>query len=297
MTLNPDARPDTGQVRDVGRAGGGLGGLPIPIPRGPVGLIVLALLVIGGLVGGNSLLGDGGGDPGDGTLSCPAGAQQDVKCRNALYVTSIQNYWRTALPQTFFEQYRDSDTVFFEQAVNTACGAADSGVGPFYCPEDELIYIDVSFWNELATRFGAEGQFAQPYVLAHEYGHHVQDLLGIEADMRAKMQRDPANQNAYSVFLELQADCFAGIWTRHATQTTDAGGRPIFTQLTDADIAQALDAAAAVGDDAIQKQMGGSVDESKFTHGSSEQRQHAFNTGYTSGDPKVCTTMNLEGGP
>ena len=297
MTLNPDARPDTGQVRDVGRAGGGLGGLPIPIPRGPVGLIVLALLVIGGLVGGNSLLGDGGGDPGDGTLSCPAGAQQDVKCRNALYVTSIQNYWRTALPQAFFEQYRDSDTVFFEQAVNTACGAADSGVGPFYCPEDELIYIDVSFWNELATRFGAEGQFAQPYVLAHEYGHHVQDLLGIEADMRAKMQRDPANQNAYSVFLELQADCFAGIWTRHATETTDASGQPIFSQLTDADIAQALDAAAAVGDDAIQKQMGGSVDESKFTHGSSEQRQHAFKIGYSSGDPKACTTTSLQGGP
>jgi predicted metalloprotease len=297
MTLNPDARPDTGQVRDVGRRGGGPGGRPIPIPRGPVGLIVLTLLVIGGFLGGNSLLGDDGGDPGDGTLSCPSGAQQDVKCRNALYVTSIQNYWQTALPQSYSVQYQNSDTIFFDQAVNTGCGAADNGVGPFYCPVDDLIYIDVSFWNELATRFGAEGQFAQPYVLAHEYGHHVQDLLGIEADMRAKMQRDPANRNAYSVFLELQADCFAGVWARHATETTDASGRPIFTELTDADIAQALDAAAAVGDDAIQKQMGGSVDESKFTHGSSEQRQHSFTTGYSSGNPQACTSTSLEGGP
>ena len=156
--------------------------------------------------------------------------------------------------------------------MNTGCGAADSGVGPFYCPEDDLIYIDVSFWNELATRFGADGEFAQPYVLAHEYGHHVQDLLGTEARVRRQMERDPARQNELSVALELQADCYAGVWTNHATQTTDASGRPIFTQLTDADIDQALEAAAAVGDDAIQKKMGGTVDESQFTHGSSEQR-------------------------
>jgi uncharacterized protein len=290
MTLNPDARPDTGQVRDVGRGGGpGIGGLPIPIPRGPVGLILLAVLVIGGLIGGNSLLGEGS-DPGDETLSCPVGAQEDVKCRNALYVTSIQNYWQSALPQAYGVAYRQSDTVFFEQAVMTECGPADSGVGPFYCPLDELIYIDVSFWNELANRFGADGAFAQAYVLAHEYGHHVQDVLGIEARVRDQMERDPANRNEYSVALELQADCLAGVWTHHAARTTDASGRPIFTQLTDADIQQALEAAAAVGDDAIQTKMGGPVDESQFTHGSSEQRQQSFTTGYTSGDPTACAS-------
>jgi predicted metalloprotease len=289
MTLNPEARPDTGQVRDAGRGGLGIGGLPIPIPRGPVGLILLAVLVIGGLVGGNAFLG-GGVDPAEDSLSCPAGAQQSVKCRNALYVTSIQDYWESALPQAHGAQYQPTDTVFFEQAVNTACGAADSGVGPFYCPLDDLVYIDVSFWNELATRFGADGEFAQPYVLAHEYGHHVQDLLGIEERTRARMESDPANRNAYSVGLELQADCFAGAWARHATQTTDAQGQPIFTQLTEADIAQALEAAAAVGDDAIQTRMGGTVDESQFTHGSSEQRQHWFTTGYSTGDPRACTT-------
>jgi uncharacterized protein len=296
VTLNPNAQVDTGQVQDAGRGGGrGLGGLPIPINGGGgvVGLIVLALLVVGGLVGGNSLLNDDG-SPGGGDVNCPAGAATDPnndKCRNALYVNSIQNYWQGALPQAFGTPYQQADTVFFEQSVNTGCGAADSGVGPFYCPQDDLVYIDTAFWDELANRFGAEGQFAQPYVLAHEYGHHVQDLLGTEADVRRQMERDPANQNQLSVALELQADCYAGVWSKHATQTTDANGQPIFTSLTDADIAQALDAAAAVGDDAIQKKMGGPVDESQFTHGSSQQRQQWFNTGYTSGDPKACNTF------
>jgi predicted metalloprotease len=292
MTLNPEATPDTEQVRTSGRGGAGIGGLPIPIPRGPVGLIVLALLVIGGFVGGNSLLGgSGGGD--EGSVSCPANqAQQDVKCRNALYVNSIQDYWRDAMPQVFGRPYEESDTDFFDQVVNTGCGTADSGVGPFYCPVDDLVYIDVTFWNELETRFGAKGQFAQAYVLAHEYGHHVQDLVGTEAEVRDRMQQDPANQNAYSVGLELQADCYAGVWAKHAAQTTDASGRPIFTSLTDTDIQQALEAAAAVGDDAIQKKMGGgAVDESKFTHGSSQQRQQWFTTGYSSGDPRACNTF------
>jgi predicted metalloprotease len=296
VTLNPNAQVDTGQVQDAGRGGGrGLGGLPIPINGGGgvVGLIVLALLVVGGLIGGNAVFG-GDGSTGGGDVSCPAGAVADpanVECRNALYVNSIQNYWQGALPQAFGTPYQMADTVFFEQSVNTGCGTADSGVGPFYCPQDDLVYIDTAFWNELATRFGADGQFAQAYVLAHEYGHHVQDLLGVEADVRRQMERDPANQGQLSVALELQADCYSGVWSKHATQTTDANGQPIFTSLTDADIAQALDAAAAVGDDAIQKKMGGTVDESQFTHGSSEQRQHWFNTGYTTGDPKACNTF------
>jgi uncharacterized protein len=296
VTLNPNAQVDTGQVQDAGRGSGrGLGGIPIPINGGGgvVGLIVLALLVVGGLVGGNQIFGgDEGGGGGD--VSCPAGSVADpnnVKCRNALYVNSIQNYWQAALPQSFGTQYTPADTVFFDQSVNTGCGAADSGVGPFYCPQDDLVYIDVSFWNELSTRFGADGAFAQPYVLAHEYGHHVQDLIGTEADVRRQMERDPNNANQLSVALALPTDCYAGVWSKHATQTTDANGQPIFTSLTQNDVNQALEAAAAVGDDAIQKKMGGPVDESKFTHGSSAQRQQWFNTGFSSGDPKSCNTF------
>jgi predicted metalloprotease len=298
MELNENAQIDTGQVRDVGRGGGGggLGGLSgIPIPGGKGGLLVLlAVLLIGGVLGGNSLLGDGGGggsDLGQCAQNNP-NRLEDVKCRNALYVNSIQNYWQKALPEAFGTQYQEADTVFFDQAVSTGCGQADSGVGPFYCPQDDLVYIDVSFWDELANRFGARGAFAQPYVLAHEYGHHAQDLLGTEAQARRLMERDPDHANQYSVMLELQADCYAGVWTQHATQTTDASGQPIFKSVTKQDVADALEAAASVGDDAIQKKMGGGVDESKFTHGSSAQRQQWFNRGFSTGDPKKsCDTF------
>jgi len=300
MELNENAQIDTEQVRDVGRSGGGsgLGGIPIPIPMGKGGgigmLILLAVLVLGGFVGGNALLGDEGGGGGDLAQECARenpDRLQNVKCRNALYINSIQNYGQPALPQSLGQAYEPVDTVFFEGVVSTGCGQADSGVGPFYCPQDDLVYIDLSFWDELANRFGARGEFAQPYVLAHEYGHHVQDVLGTEAQVRRLMERDPDNANRYSVMLELQADCYSGAWTNHATKTTDASGQPIFKSVTQQDVAEALEAAASVGDDAIQKKMGGGVDESKFTHGSSAQRQQWFNRGYTTGDPKSCDTF------
>lgn len=292
MDINQDAQVDTGQVRDVGSGGGGGGGLrglPIPIGGGVGGLIVLVLLVVGGLVGGNSLFG-GGGDTGEGTpVDCSTANPNrfdDVRCRNALYVNSIQNYWQSALPG-----YQEADTVFFQEVVGTGCGQADSGVGPFYCPQDDLVYIDLSFWNELASRFGADGEFAQAYVLAHEYGHHVQDLDGTEARVHRAMESNPNQKNPLSVELELQADCYAGVWTKHAAQTTDANGKKLFNSITDQDITDALEAASAVGDDAIQKKMGGSVDESQFTHGSSADRMKWYRTGYTSGDPKSCNTF------
>ncbi|GAA1791268.1 neutral zinc metallopeptidase [Luedemannella flava] len=296
MELNENAEADTSQVTDRRGSGGGLGGIPIPIGGlggGIGGLVVLALLVIGGFVGGNTLFG-GEGDNGNIEESCSTANPDRLKnadCRNLLYVNSIQAYWEKALPESFGEQYQQADTNFFSQAVSTGCGNADSGVGPFYCPQDDQVYIDLTFYNELANRFGADGEFAQPYVLAHEYGHHVQDLLGTEADVRRQMERDPGNQNALSVKLELQADCYAGVWAKHATETTSRSGKPIFKSITQADIDQALDAAAAIGDDAIQKKMGGSVDESKFTHGSSAQRKQWFTTGYQSGDPKSCNTF------
>ena len=298
MELNENANIDTSQVEDERGAtrGGFGGGLPIPIGGGRGGLVTtLVVVVLGLLVGGgfgvNALTGDGSDNGG---LAACKGDHPDLSrsdCRNALYVNSIQAFWKQELPQVSGKPYAEADTVFFSQQVNTGCGAADSGVGPFYCPPDDKVYIDLSFYNELASRFGARGQFAQPYVLAHEYGHHIQDLLGTEAAMRRAQQRDPGAGNRYSVMLELQADCYAGVWAQHATQTQASNGQPIFKSVTQQDIQEGLDAAAAVGDDAIQRKAGMNVDESKFTHGSSANRQHWFQTGYSTGDPKSCDTF------
>lgn len=181
--------------------------------------------------------------------------------------------------------------MFFTQAVATGCGSADSGVGPFYCPADRKVYIDLTFYRVLAEQLGAAGEFAQPYVLAHEYGHHVQTLLGIEAQVRRQQQRDPRNANELSVRMELQADCFAGAWARNATSTADATGQPLFTSISQRDIDQAIDAAEKIGDDAISKRANRPVNPDEFTHGTSEQRREWFTRGYQTGDPKQCDTF------
>ena len=304
MELNERAQIDTSQVDDRrgSGGGGGLGGLGggggIPIPSGKGGLIitliVVGLTLLAGGYFGRGLVGGDSGDNTDLNAQCAQdnpGRLEQTECRNALFINSIQDYWTDGLPQSFGKPYQPAKTVFFAQGVNTACGQADSGVGPFYCPADHQVYIDLTFWDELANRFGAEGEFAQPYVLAHEYGHHVQGLLGTEAQMRRAQERDPNNANKYSVMLELQADCYAGVWAKNATGTTDQGGEKIFKSITQDDINQALDAAAAVGDDAIQKKTGGPVNESEFTHGSSAERQSWFNRGFSGGDPKQCDTF------
>jgi predicted metalloprotease len=305
MDINENADLDASQVQDArgatGAGGGGLGGLPIPIGGGRLGLIITVVVVLGmlvlggtfgrGLLGGGGDSGGGGGDLGAKCATTNPNRFQETDCRNLLYVNSVQAYWTKALPETFGKPYQKASTVFFSGAVTTGCGTADSGVGPFYCPADRHVYIDLTFYDELATRFGAKGAFAQPYVLAHEYGHHVQNLLGTQAQVSRAQQSDPGNANRYSVMLELQADCYAGVWSKHATETADAGGKPLFTRLTDKDIAQALETAAAIGDDTIQKKMGSRVDESKFTHGTSQQRQHWFQQGYSTGNPKACDTF------
>jgi predicted metalloprotease len=297
VELNEDAQIDTDQISDQrSGGGGGLGGLPIG-GRGLVGTIItLVALLVGGGFGINAMTGGSGQEGDNSTLkeqcsTANPNRLQRTDCRNALYINSIQDYWQDALPQTFGKPYQPAKTVFFAQAVNTGCGAADSGVGPFYCPPDSQVYIDLTFYQELSDRFGAPGEFAQPYVLAHEYGHHVQHLLGTEEQVRRAQQRDPDHANAYSVRLELQADCYSGVWTKHATETADANGRPLFTRITQQDIQQALQAAAAVGDDTIQKKAGGRVNESAFTHGSSAQRQQWFTRGYQSGDGRACDTF------
>ncbi|SCG78928.1 hypothetical protein GA0070213_12346 [Micromonospora humi] len=275
----------------------------IPIPgggggRGGLVSIIIAVLValVGGGFGLNAATNGGGGsEQGDNTSleqKCSAeDALKQLDCRNTLYVNSIQAYWRTAMPEVFGEQYQPSKTVFFSQNVTTGCGAADSGVGPFYCPADDLVYIDLTFYKLLADQLGAEGEFAQPYVLAHEYGHHVQDLLGTEAEMRRQQQRDPQNANALSVKLELQADCYAGAWAKNATGTADDKGQKIFKSITDQDIQQAIDTAEKIGDDAIQQRSGRPVNPDEFTHGSSEQRKQWFTKGFSTGDPKACDTF------
>jgi predicted metalloprotease len=317
MDLNDDADIDTSQVEDVrgsggggggflggggGGFGGGLGGIPLPIGRGRGGclmtvVVLVIMLAAGGYFGRGALTG-GSSQPANGNLASKCAASnpdrlKELDCRNVLYVNSIQAYWTTAYPRASGgKPYQKAPTVFFSSSVNTGCGSADSGVGPFYCPADKKVYIDLTFYQELTNRFGARGEFAQPYVLAHEYGHHVQDLLGTEAAARRRMQSDQAHANQYSVMLELQADCYAGVWARHATETTAANGKPIFNSITEQDIADAVQTAGTIGDDAIQKKMGSGVDESKFTHGSAKQRQYWLSQGYSSGEPASCDTFS-----
>ncbi|MEH1169465.1 neutral zinc metallopeptidase [Micromonospora sp. CPCC 205539] len=303
MELNERAELDTSQANDLGRgsgSGGGLGGIPLPGGGGRGGIIGIVVAVLVALLGGGFGLnamtnGDEGGGQSSGTnleqLCDESNAQRfdDARCRNLLYVNSIQGYWQQEYPELGKGKYEPTTTNYFQAAVNTGCGQADSGVGPFYCPADRKVYIDLSFYDELASRFGAKGEFAAPYVLAHEYGHHIQNLLG--TNERAG-QGEQSGPDSASVRLELQADCYAGAWAKHATETKDKTGQaPLFTSITASDISEAVDTAEAIGDDTIQKRSGGQVNPDQFTHGTSEQRQRWFKQGYDRGDPKTCDTF------
>ena len=304
MELNENANIDTSQVDDRrgsggGGRGGGLGGLPIPGGGGGlVGIVVtVILLVVGGYFGVNNL-GGGGAETGDNTniqQQCADKSQalEQLVCRNVLYVNSIQAYWEKASPDYFGKPYQEAKTVIFSKQVSTGCGAADSGVGPFYCPADNQVYIDLTFYQVLSDQLGATSEFAQPYVLAHEYGHHMQAMLGTEARMRqAQRGASNAEKNRQSVRLELQADCYAGVWAKAAADTTDDNGQQIFKSLTAADIQGGIDAAGKIGDDELQKKSGNPVNPEEFTHGTSAQRQQWFAKGYESGNPKVsCDTF------
>jgi predicted metalloprotease len=191
--------------------------------------------------------------------------------------------WAKILPATTGTAWRNAKVVLFRDATQTGCGVGQTAMGPFYCPVDQKLYIDLAFFDELRSRFGAPGEFAQAYVLTHELGHHVQHLLGIDASVRRAQQRDPSAANDLSVRLELQADCFAGVWG-HATQ-----GEGI---LEAGDLESGLNAAAAVGDDRIERQTTGHVNTDTFTHGSSAQRVQWFRRGFDSGQPKDCDTFN-----
>ncbi|MEX2210248.1 MAG: neutral zinc metallopeptidase [Gaiellaceae bacterium] len=289
MRFRRGARLDTGQVTDVrGRRlrGGGLavggGGL------GLVGVIVYVLVAVlgGGDLGRLAPL-EGeriGVDDAQISQECRTGedANQRQDCRIVAVVNSVQKFWDGVFARSG-RQYPYADTVFFADQVQTGCGFASAQVGPFYCPADRLVYIDLGFFDELQSRFGAGGApFAQAYVIAHEYGHHVQGRLGVLDDVAGDRQ----GPESLAVRSELQADCYAGVWAANAVETG------VIEELTQADISAALDAASAIGDDRIQARTQGQVNPETWTHGSSEQRRRWFSRGYEQGRPAVCDTFS-----
>lgn len=286
---------DNGPSRDLedrrGQSGGGgrfrLGGGRMGI-GGFIVLLVLSVVFKTDLTGA---LGGGGGAvpaeglPAAGTSAPPAqttAAEEELVKFMSFVLDDAQNNWTTIFAEGG-AQYARARLVLFRDQVNTGCGGATSASGPFYCPADQKVYIDLNFYDELRRRFGAPGDFAQAYVLAHEIGHHVQNVLGTERKMRQLQQRNPGARNELSVRLELQADCYAGIWGRHAQQE----GR-----LQSGDIEEALAAASAVGDDRISDMSGSSIRPESFTHGSAEQRMTWFRRGFDSGRMESCDTFS-----
>ena len=288
MTFNDDADIKGGRVSKRGRNTAiGLGG-------GGLGLIAIVLIsqLLGvdltGLVGGTS---GAGTDPGvDTPLSqCTTGAQAntDIDCRMQAAATSLDSYWSDTV-----DGYTQPQLVIFDGATSTGCGSATTAVGPFCCPADQTVYIDTAFYDELKSRFGASGgPLAQLYVVAHEWGHHIQNITGIMTNLDLQATGPTSD----SVRLELQADCFAGSWVGAAQSTKDVNGVPFLEPVTQAEIADALNAAAAVGDDHIQQSTQGQVNPESFTHGTSAQRDKWFDVGLRQG-AQSCDTFGASAG-
>jgi predicted metalloprotease len=298
MRFRRDAPLDTGQVTDLrGSRMGGPGG--VAIGGGGLGLVGLVVWLLISLLsgGGNGLgqlapldqqtVGQGGQSgpitsPSD-LSSCRTGADANARddCRIVGVVNSVQKFWGGVFERSN-KPYTQVDTVLFSDQTSTGCGTATSQVGPFYCPEDRLVYIDLGFFEDLKSRFGVNvTPFVEAYVIAHEYGHHVQDLLGVLDQIRG----DAQGPESKSVRAELQADCYAGVWAAHAVDTG------LIEQLTQADINSGLAAAAAIGADRLPAETQGQVNPETWTHGSSEQRRRWFSRGYETGKPAECNTF------
>ena len=308
MRFNPKARVDQSQIEDVGGSGsgGGLGGggmrLPIPLPGGGGGrmglgtiLIFVLLFVLAQCLG---ITGGGGSSsttqqqptqqqPQTGSSQCQTGADANAsdKCAVELFTTSIQDYWARTFPEQTNGKYERIKTVLFSGSTQSACGQASSEMGPFYCPTDRKVYLDSTFFKDmLQGQLGAKGgPFAIGYVVAHEYGHHIENMLGILGKIRTQQ-----GENSDSVKVELMADCLGGMWAKDAQTTKDADGNTIISDLTQDDIKAAIDAAQAVGDDRIQQKSSGRVNPESWTHGSAAQRMAAFNTGLKTGSLQSC---------
>jgi predicted metalloprotease len=293
MRFRQGARLDTGQVTDVrGRRVGG-GGLAVG--GGGLGIVGVVIYLLFAVLGGGGDLGGqlapledqvvGRGDtPSEISQECRTGADANERqdCRIVGVVNSVQAFWNGVF-QRSNRQYPYADTVFFTDEVQTGCGLASSQVGPFYCPSDQHVYIDLGFFDELQSRFGAgAAPFAQAYVIAHEYGHHVQNQLGA----LDRIGDDRQGPESAAVRSELQADCYGGVWAAHAVESG------LIEDLTQADINAGLDAATAIGDDRIQERTTGQVNPETWTHGSSEQRRRWFSRGYEQGTPSACDTFS-----
>jgi uncharacterized protein len=292
MRFRKGAKLDPGQVTDA--RGRRLGGGGLAMGGGGIGIVVLVIdLLVSALSGGGANLPGQLGPLDDqrvGENSSPSQVSEECKtgedanqrddCRIVAVVNSVQKFWDGVFTASG-ERYQYVDTVFFTDQVGTGCGNATSAVGPFYCPADKLVYIDLGFFDEL-SQFGAEDTpFVEAYVIAHEYGHHVQDMLGV----LNRIGNDTQGPESRAVRSELQADCYAGVWAAHATETG------LIVELTQEDINSGLDAAAAIGDDRIQEKAQGQVNPETFTHGTSEQRRRWFSRGYETGKPAECDTF------
>ncbi len=300
-----DRRDDGAGGFGGGGFGGGFGGPGIPSPMGGgggfafkggfglVAIIVIALVLgadpgtlLGGLVGGDPSVRSSA--PASSSRSAPRASADPETQFVSRVLKSTEDVWSDIF-RDMGRTYRQPKLVLFRDATRTECGVGQAAMGPFYCPADQRVYLDLGFFDELARRFRAPGQFPQAYVIAHEIGHHVQKLLGISdkvQQMRQSMSR--RDGNALSVRTELQADCFAGVWANRADK--QRGGRMI----DDKDVDQALAAASAIGDDALQRQAQGRVVPDSFTHGTSAQRAHWFRIGLDSGDPRKCDTFKAQ---
>lgn len=285
-------RSGSGDVIDRRGSGRGGGGMPLPLSMGGGGIGIGTVLILLVIMFISQCSGDGSGGydiglpqfpgavaPGDNTVSSPT---DDTGAFVEDVVVDVQDSWATVFSGSG-QTYERAKLVLFSGATSSACGQASSATGPFYCPADRMVYLDTGFFDELHQRFGAPGDFAQAYVIAHEIGHHVQTLTGTSQKVQSESQRSPDNANELSVRLELQADCYAGVWGYSAAQ------REI---LDPGDLEEALTAAAAIGDDRLQRDAGAKVDQDTWTHGSSEQRQRWFKQGFDSGDPNTCDTFS-----
>jgi predicted metalloprotease len=291
--------PGRGQIEDrrgqsgLGGFGTGGGGFPLPIPRGGAGLGLGGIVVIGVILLVLFLTGafSGGGGfdiPGQNLPAMPegqglTGTGPDAELADfvAFVVDDVQRAWQADF-ESAGRTYQVTTLVLFDGQTQSGCGPASSETGPFYCPVDRKVYLDLGFFRELRQRFGAPGDFAQAYVIAHEFGHHVQNQLGTMDRVGQEQDRHPDEANELSVRLELQADCYAGVWAHSAFEQG---------QLEPGDIDEGLAAAAAVGDDRIQRSAGQRVNPETWTHGSSEQRTQWFTTGFQDGDPAACDTF------
>ena len=299
MRFNPRARIDQSQIQ-TRRGGGGGGGMRLPMPGGGGGggrigigtVVVIILFVVLTQCTNLSLPGAEPGGGGDTTTAneCQTGedANRSDACAIDLFTTSVQNYWKEAYPDQKSQSYDVIQTIRFEGSTDSGCGPASAAMGPFYCPNDRRVYLDQTFFDDmLEGRLGADGgPFAIGYVIAHEYGHHVENQLGVLGKVRTQK-----GANSDAVRVELMADCLAGAWAKGAQETKDQDGRAIIEDLTQDDIKRAINAAEAVGDDRIQQRSGGRVDTDSFTHGSAEQRVRWFNKGLTDGTIRGCDTF------